>query len=58
VSYYGEKGARTEIDHALCSPSLQFASASYQTEFNDAVFAGTDAALSDHAALMVEVVRA
>ena len=58
VSCYGKAGARTEIDHALCSPSLQFTSAHYQTAFNDVVFAGTDAALSDHAVLMVEVVPA
>jgi exonuclease III len=57
VSYYGRGGSGTEIDHALCSPSLKFASARYQTAVGDAVFAGNDFALSDHAVLMVEAVR-
>jgi hypothetical protein len=56
VSYYGKGSVGTEIDHALCSPSLKFASARYQTDVGDAVFAGKDFALSDHAVLMVEAV--
>lgn len=56
VSYYAKNGAKTDIDHALCSPSLQFATSRYQTELGDMVFAGTAAALSDHAVLIVEAV--
>lgn len=54
-SFYGTKDVNTEIDHALCSPSLQFRSAQYQSKTANAAFAGTDDALSDHAVLMVEV---
>lgn len=50
----GSRG--TEIDHALCSPSLGFASASYLSQAGGFAFAGADGALSDHAVLVVEVV--
>lgn len=49
----GDRG--TEIDHALCSPSLGFVSANYLSAVGEVVFAGDSAALSDHAVLVVDV---
>lgn len=56
ASFFG-KDVSTEIDHALCSPALEFRSAQYESATDNAVFAGADNALSDHAVLVVNAER-
>jgi hypothetical protein len=54
-SYFGPSGARSEIDHALVSPRCRIQGAEYVVSVPGFELAGTPNALSDHAALVVDV---
>jgi endonuclease/exonuclease/phosphatase family metal-dependent hydrolase len=54
-SYFGHSGVRSEIDHALVSPRCRIQGAEYVISVPGFELAGTADALSDHAALVVDV---
>lgn len=54
-SYTNGKGSTSRLDHALASPSVQLSDCRYVTSAGDYVLAGEATALSDHAALSIEV---
>jgi hypothetical protein len=54
-SFISHQGSTSEIDHALLSPGCALRSAAYVTRTDHHVLAGAPGALSDHAALLVEV---
>ncbi len=55
VSFYSKRGKKSEIDHILGTSLCKFSNARYITELNGHLFAGRNDAISDHAALLVEV---
>jgi hypothetical protein len=54
-SYYGASGVRSEIDHVLFSTPCTALGAEYVTSAGGFTLAGAPGALSDHAALVVEI---
>jgi len=54
-SYYGPREVRSEIDHVLFTKHCIVQDARYVTEAGKHILAGAVSALSDHAALMVEI---
>jgi endonuclease/exonuclease/phosphatase family metal-dependent hydrolase len=54
-SYYGASGVRSEIDHVLFSTRCTARSAEYVTSAAGFTLAGAPSALSDHAALVVDI---
>jgi hypothetical protein len=54
-SYFGPSGVRSEIDHALVSPCCRIQGAEYVVSVPGFELAGTPNALSDHAALVVDI---
>lgn len=54
-SYFGPSGVRSEIDHALVSPRCRIQGAEYVVTVPGFELAGTPNALSDHAALVVDI---
>ena len=55
ASYYSNRGKQSEIDHILGTNLCSFSNARYVTEHNGYLLAGRKEAISDHAALLVEV---
>ena len=54
-SYFGPTGVRSEIDHALASPRCKIRGAEYVVSVTGFTLAGAQNALSDHAALVVDL---
>lgn len=54
-SFKGKKGKPVAIDHALISPHFRITNAEYVETLGGVVLAGTDAARSYHAALVVDL---
>lgn len=54
-SYFSHRGTTSEIDHALATDGCQVLSAAYVTRTANFTLAGAPGAISDHAALVVEV---
>jgi endonuclease/exonuclease/phosphatase family metal-dependent hydrolase len=55
ASYTSTRGATSEIDHVLATNHCNFKDARYVATKDGYTFAGTDGAISDHAALVVDV---
>ena len=55
ASFYSKRGKQSEIDHIMGTNLCKFSNARYVTELNGHLFAGRNNAISDHAALLVEV---
>jgi endonuclease/exonuclease/phosphatase family metal-dependent hydrolase len=55
ASYWTLRGAPKQLDHGFISPRLKTRRAEYVTRVGDQVLAHGTAALSDHAALLIEV---
>jgi len=54
ASFYGDHGQQSEIDHILGTKFCEFSNERYVTALDGYLFAGTNEAISDHAALLVE----
>jgi endonuclease/exonuclease/phosphatase family metal-dependent hydrolase len=57
-SYWTPRGHAVNIDHAFVTPHFEVRTAQYVKEIDGIFLAGTLGAVSDHAALLVTVVRA
>lgn len=55
ASYFGHRGARTEIDHIIGTSQCVFSDAAYVQETGGFALAGLPNAISDHAALVCRV---
>jgi hypothetical protein len=55
ASYWTPRGDPRRLDHAFASPGLAVRKAEYVAAIDGYVLAGTREALSDHAALLLEV---
>jgi len=56
MSYFGTNGSRSAVDHILCNGGCELADARYVIEAGGWRLAGTKDALSDHAALLADIV--
>jgi hypothetical protein len=56
ASFFGDHGQQSEIDHILGTNLTNFSNARYVTKLERHLFAGGNTAISDHAALVAEVI--
>jgi endonuclease/exonuclease/phosphatase family metal-dependent hydrolase len=57
ASYFGHSGRRSEIDHMLCNGGRGFIDSRYVIEARGWRLAGGEGALSDHAALLADILN-